>query len=488
MVAENAKILTANQIIRIHEASLEILREVGIEVHNDHARDIYQKHGCQVNRDSRRVLFPVQVVEEYRQMTSGEFTMYGRDPQYDKTLPHDGPLLMNGSSAPYIIDPVTGAQRFSTSADIANVARLAHELSGFDFFSVALLAADAPVEMYNLYRFYPALKNCAKPVRGGMETTQNPEKGAEDLLKLLYLFAGGKELYHERPFVLLHACPIIAPLKMDAGSTALLIYFTEKGLPVYSSTVCNGGLTSPIPLAGTLAQSNAEYLAMNVLQQMVNPGRPYLYGALPTIMDTKSGAYASGAIECGILNMALCQMAHYYQVPYSGYMGLTNSKLCDTQAGYEKALSSMGGMMSGLDIIIMGMLIDALMAFDYAQAIVDNEIALMIKQASRPIDTSDEMLSLDLIKETGPGGSFVESDQTLAMRYTAAFEPQVADRDFRASWEARGGKEAKTVALEAAREILTGPLDLLLDRQVDAELRNAFCGLPEGEIVLPEGW
>ena len=123
---------------------------------------------------------------------------------------------------------------------------------------------------------------------------------------------------------------------MDQNSTELMLFYTEQGLPSHPTIVPNGGLTAPLTLAGTLAQGNAEFLALAVLREMVRRSTPTVYSVLPTIADMRSGAYAPGGIECGMLNMAHAQMARFYNVPSSGYIGLTNSKDVDAQAGFEK--------------------------------------------------------------------------------------------------------------------------------------------------------
>ena len=120
---------------------------------------------------------------------------------------------------------------------------------------------------------------------------------------------------------------------MDFDSTAGLIYYTERDLPCYPTIVPNAGLTSPLTLAGTLAQGNAEFLAAAVLEQMVRPGKATIYASLPTVGDMRTGAYAPGAIETGILFIAVAQMALFYNVPNGGYIGLTNAKVNDAQSG-----------------------------------------------------------------------------------------------------------------------------------------------------------
>ncbi len=180
------------------------------------------------------------------------------------------------------------------------------------------------------------------------------------ILKLGSLIAGSDEAYREHPFVTHHYCPVVSPLTMDKLSTEAIIFFSEQGLPVYPTIVPNAGLTSPMSLAGTLAQGNAEFLAAATLMQMVREGTPLIYATLPTVADMRTGAYASGGIECSMLHMAHAQMAHYYNVPYGGYIGLTNSKINDAQSGYETGMGTMAGLLAGMDMFNMGGLLTKL--------------------------------------------------------------------------------------------------------------------------------
>lgn len=154
---EFVKLLSSEEVERVHEASLEILEKVGILVRNDKARDIYVKHGCKVNSKTLIVKMPRQVVEEFRKAFVPNFTFRGRDPKFDRTIPRDRPVVVTASSAPNIIEPETGEERRATSTDISNIAFIINELSGFDVFSISTLADDAPEGQLSLSRFYPAL-------------------------------------------------------------------------------------------------------------------------------------------------------------------------------------------------------------------------------------------------------------------------------------------------------------------------------------------
>lgn len=471
-----AALLTQEQVERIHDASLEILEETGLKVRFEPARELFKKHGCRV--EDERVRFPRAVVEQYRKAVPPSFTFRGRDPKFDKTIPQDSPVIVTASSAPDIIDPLTGQERRAESRDIAQIAHLVNELPGYDVFSISTLADDAPPDQFTVSRLYPALKYCLKPIR---VTTTNM-KDTLSVMEMAYMVAGGEEAYKEHPFLTHHYCPVVSPLTMDHLSTENVMFFAKEGLPVYPTIVPNAGLTSPMSMAGTLVQGNAEFLAALMLMQMTREGTPTIYATLGTVADMRSGAYTSGAIECGMLHMAFAQMARFYNVPCGGYIGLTNSKLNDAQAGYETGMSGMAGLLAGMDMFNIGGLIDALKTFDFAKAVIDDEIAQMMKRMKRGISFTEEDLALGLIKEIGPGGSFITAKHTISRMKTEAVMTKLADRDARTIWEKKGATDIHAKAMKRAKEIIASNTAPLIPPELDEKIRAAFPGLVAGEL------
>ena len=475
-----AQFLTPDEVEHIHAASLEILDSVGVLVHNPKAREIYRHHGCKVEDDTGIVRFPREVVENFRQAFVPQFSFSGRDPQFDRTIPDDRPVIITGSSAPNVIDPETGEERRATSTDIANIAYLINELPGYDVFSISTLADDAPAGQYSISRFYPSLKNCLKPIRSN---TPN----MEDLMQVLELgaiIAGGEEAYQERPILSHHYCPSVSPLSLDVDSLEAVMYLTEKGLPVYGTIVPNAGLTGPMTVSGTLTLGNAEFLALGVLMQMIRPHTPLIYAVLSTVADLRSGAYAPGAIETGMLQMAHSQMAGFYNVPSGGYIGLTNSQTNDAQCGYETGMNVTGALLGGTDMFNMGGLLGGLMAFDFAKAVIDSEIAMMLKRMQQGVRFSKENMALDVIAETGPGGNYMDKMHTMEHMRSAAYFPDLAVRDLRDPWRAGGSPDSQSRAMDQAREILTRDNPAVFSAEVDAKIRARFEALVSGDA----GW
>ncbi len=472
-----AELLTPEQVARVHEASLEILEDVGVLVCNVEARERFARHGCHVDSETQVVKLPRAIVEQFRQACPPTFTFHGRDPRYDRTLPGDRPVIATASSAPDILDPETGQVRRSRSDDIARIAFAVNELAGYDLFTLAVVADDAPPGQYHISRFYPALKNCLKPVRGSAPTLDEADK----ILRMAALIARGEAAFWERPFVTFQYCAVISPLTMDVESTEKLMRLTEWGIPSYGVVAPNAGVSAPLTLMGALAVGNAEFLAQITLEQMSKPGKPIVYDSLPTVVDVRKGEYTPGAIETGILLMACAQMARFYHVPSAGFAGLTNAKVNDAQSGYETGMSTLAAVLGGMDLLNMGGLLDALMVFDYARLVIDNEIALMLKRVQRGLEFSEDNLALDVIAAVGPGGTFIDTRHTLKHMRTTALLPEVADRDARDLWLQKGALDSQVRALQRAKDILRRDNPAVFSPDVDAQIRAEFADLVAGD-------
>lgn len=479
-----AKLLTEDEVIRVHEASLEILEQIGVSVRSEKARDRFVKHGCRVDAGSDVVKFPRDVVEHFRSACPPSFTYHGRDPRFDRTIPDDGPLFVTGSSAPDVKDPVTGEIRRSRSDDIAKIAHMVNRLEGFDLYGISVIADDAPQGWHYFSRFYPALKNCLKPVRGSAPSLEEAEK----ILEMCEIVAGGKEAFWERPFVTFQSCPMISPLVLEPESTDKLMRFAELGVPCATAVAPTAGMTAPLSLIGTIALVNAEFLALAVLEQMSRPGKPTVYESVIAMADMRTGAYATGAIESGIMEMGCAQMARYYNIPCGGFSGMTNAKLNDAQAGYETGMSTMAFLLAGADLITVGCLLNGLIVFDYGNAVISHEIARMLKRTARGLNAvprseepcTEEDLAVAAIAAIGPGGMFLDTPHTMERIRTESMFPEIADRRSWNQWEEKGGLDAHARAMQRVHELLSQDNPAVFSHEVDDRIQAKFDGVVRG--------
>ena len=268
---------------------------------------------------------------------------------------------------------------------------------------------------------------------------------------------------------------MVSPLKLDTEVTQILIEWCRAGLPVALSSAPMAGSTSPVTLAGTLVQLNAEQLSGIVLTQLVRPGTPVLAGYIPGLADMRGGGYVGGAVEFGMMQAAAAQLAHFYGVPIYASGGMTDSKLPDIQAGFEKMATLLLAAMGGCNYIhhAIGMLTN-MDSVSLEQAVIDDEIAAMVQRVLSGIAVTETSMAVDAIDRVGPGGHFLMDAHTREFMRSEVFFPLVADRQNRPVWEAAGRQDARTRAWARVEKLLAEHEPPGLPAEVDAEIRRRF--------------
>jgi len=145
-------------------------------------------------------------------------------------------------------------------------------------------------------------------------------------------------------------------------------------------------------------------------------------------------------------------------------------------------------VLAGMDMLNMGGLIEALKTFDFAKAVIDDEVAQMLKRLKRGLEFNEENLALDVIRKIGPGGSFIVEPHTIKRMKTAAILTKLSDRDTRTQWEKKGSLDIQAHAMNRAREILSKQSSTLFSEEVESRIRARFSELVEGNLEVPEGW
>jgi trimethylamine--corrinoid protein Co-methyltransferase len=461
--------LTEEQVRRIHEASLNVLQQTGIRVDNEEVLALFCKAGASV--DGNRVRIPHAMVEEAVDKVPSQVLLAGRDPAHDLLLEDKRVYAGTGGSPTQVLDPGAETVRPGTLSDLADIVRLADALEHVDFIVIPLYPTDVPKEEVPVNRFYTSLINTTKHVMGGMDSV----RGAEQVLEMGMRIAGSLEALQERPFISCITSWMVSPLHLDVRVADILLYWCRNGLPLVLSSAPMAGSSAPITLAGTLVQLNAEQLSGIVLTQLVRPGTPVLAGYIPGVADMRTGGYLGGAVEFGMMQAAAAQMAQFYGVPIYGSGGMTDSKLPDQQAGYEKMVTLLLAAMSGCNYIhhAVGMITN-MNSISLEQAVIDDELVGMVMRVLRGIEVTDETLAGEVIERVGPGGNFLIDHHTIQFMRSEFFFPKVGDRQDRTLWEEEGKLDIRARAAARAKRLLREHRSPGLPPEVDAALRAEF--------------
>ena len=477
LIGGKFKVLGEGDIERIHASALAILEKVGIRVESPQILNLLKKGGAKVKSRSEIVRFPKKMIEQALQVAPKEVNLYGRKEGYNLYLTDERVYLGTGGAAIKILDLETGQVRSTTLKDLANLARLVDYLDNIHFFQRPVVATDVPVSKLDVNTFYTALSNTYKHVMGGASTVE----GVRNVIELASLVAGGEDKLREAPFISFVTSWMISPLKLDINATNVLFEIVKNGIPVALSSAPMAGSTAPVTIAGILTQVHAEELSGIVLAQLIREGSPILYGPVPAAVYMRTMGYAGGAIETALMNVGAVQLAHYIGVPIYSDAGLTDSKIPDIQAGYEKMASILLVALAGGNYIhhAAGML-ESMLTVAYEQYVIDNDIIGMALRVLQGIKVNKETIAQDVIEAVGPGGNFLIQPHTIKYaRSEEYFLPQVADREERTRWENAGSLDGRERARQRAKEILTKPAQNLIPEDVDREIRRRF------EILLP---
>lgn len=461
--------LADEQIRQIHEAALQVLSKTGLRCTYEPARSIFEGAGADV--DSDRIRIPEAVVEKALDTCPSELVLCGRDPEHDLRIGGTRVHMGTGGAALDVVDPHNGTVRRGQLDDVANLALLVDNLEHIEFYLRPTEPQDIPDEITDVNKYYAALTNTTKHVMAGINTAD----GLEDVFELASMIAGGPEALRERPFVSIIACWMVSPLKIDPHTTELLLRTVELGLPAVVCSAPMAGATSPMTLAGTLVQINAELLSGIVLTQAAKPGAPVLYGAVPSTSNMRNGAYIGGSPEFGMMNAAAAQLAHFYEVPIYNSAGLTDSKCSDIQAGYEKGFSVLQAALAGSNFIHHAAgLLEAMSTIAYEQFVIDNEILGMARRCIEGIDLSDLDAAVEAIDRSAPGGNYLMDELTLEKMRTELYDVTISDRQSRRDWEDAGTPDIVQAARQRALDILSTAEPPGLDPDIDTAIRDRF--------------
>jgi trimethylamine--corrinoid protein Co-methyltransferase len=466
------KPLSDEDVKRIHEASLTILEQVGIEVQESECREIFQRAGARVDPDLNRVYIPREMVEEALQTARNEVLLAGRDPQHDMLLGGTRVYMGTGGAAVNILDPNTQHVRETTLADVANIGRLVDALDNIHFYLRACVARDIPSELLDVNTYYAAISNTTKHVTGNCFTVES----ARDVLEMAAMIAGGMDSLRERPFISFITCWTVSPLRYAPETVEVLTEVVRQEMPVILSSAPQSGATSPAALAGSLAQINAEELSGITYCQLVKPGTPVLLGYVPSVSDLRTGNFVGGAPEFALMHAAVAQLGQFYNLPVYNSSGLADSKIPDIQAGYEKGITSVTAALSGANYIHHSAgLLESMLTVAYEQYVIDDDINGAVMRMVRGIEVTDETLSLDVIAQVCQGdGHFLGTQQSLELMNSEYYYPHTGDRQRRADWEADGGLDMWQRARQRARQILQTHQPRPIPPDVDAAIRERF--------------
>jgi trimethylamine--corrinoid protein Co-methyltransferase len=462
------------------------LARTGVEIMASECRDFMQKAGARVDTTKNRVFISREMVERALQTVNKNVVLYSRDGSMDLHLRGKRVHLGTGGAAVTVLDLETGRARESRLRDLYDIGRLVDMLDNIHFYLRPVVAREVANDDIDVNTFYACLASTRKHVMGGCYF---PEKVAE-IKQMGVMIAGSEADFRARPFLSFNLGWMVSPLRFATETTATLTAAVRAGIPVALVSAPQAGATSPASLVGSLVQVVAEELAGIVYVQLLQPDHPLLMGGMPLVSDLRTGGMIGGTAELALMNAASAQMTHFYGVPVYSSSALTDSKIPDIQAGFEKGLTTAVVALAGAQYNhhSAGML-ESMLAVAYEQYIIDDDINGQAMRLVRGLEVTEESLSLDVIHDVCNGeGHYLGHPQTLELMNSEFHYPHTVDRGTRADWEETGSLDMRERARWQARITLKSYFPEIIPAAVDAQLRERFNILLPQEIMRPGGY
>jgi trimethylamine--corrinoid protein Co-methyltransferase len=451
----------------VHEKTVKILAETGVKVETDLGRDYLKKAGAEVNENTRIVRIPRKLLEESLEAAPKKFSLGARRPDWDLGMNEGDCYLVPDGEGISILDHRTRKQRPATFLDWLDSTRMIDALDEVGVYWSMVEQGDKRGTLIDSVHYWINIfQNFSKHVQDS-----SPDAGRSSwLLEILQAVFGDRETIKKtNPFSFL-VCPQSPLIIEEQGTDA---YLAMKGyqIPIAVMPMPLMGGTGPGNMISMTILTNCEVLAMLCLVQAAEPGTPFIYAPALAVMNPRTGMYAAGAIENGLMSSAAIEMARYYQLPVEGSGGGTDTFLPGIQASVERALNALFPIMSWPDLMVGCGLLGGSMIMSLEQLVIDAEMFRMSKQAHRGIPTHDEAWLDDVIQKAGPGGNFLGEKSTIKnMRSGEWLIPQLGVHDTQKSWESSGRKDILDEARDKVDQILKTHKPLPLGDDIEKEL------------------
>lgn len=436
------ELLADGEVASILDDALRTLERVGVKVENLAAAELLLAAGA--SRRDGRLLLPERQVRAALATPPASFALCDRNGAPAFELGKGRTSFDPGSAAIYRIDSscvaAAGGRRPATTADVIALARLVDGLPGYAAQSTALVPGDVPDAIADRWRLFLALLNGSKPVVTGTFS----KHGFAPMLAMLTAVRGSERALRERPLALFDCCPT-SPLTWSDLTAAALVDAARAGVPANLVAVPMTGATAPVTLRGALVQLAAENLAGVAIHQLAAPGAPLVWGGAPSAFDMRHGSAAMGAIESAMLNVANAQIGRALGLPTHAYLGLSDAKCPDYQAGMESASGALLGALAGIDLVSGPGLLDYLLSQSLEKLLLDHEACRAALRCARGIDTAGDggTDTVALLGELAQAGELLSHPHTRGhWRSELAIASPLVDRASYGDWEAAGSTTA----------------------------------------------
>ncbi len=476
--------LSKKLIEQIIEQARDVLCSLGVQIFNPDLVSLLADHGARILKEDTRVYFSQQMIDLALSRAPRSFQLFNVQGIQTHDFRGDQVYFTPGSSALEILDINSKKSRRAGTVDYIRYAKIVQQLSLIHSQSTAFVPADVPERISDSYRLFLSLLFCEKPVVTGTFSVDSFE-----VMKNFQVAVRGDEAaLRQKPLTIFSCCPT-SPLKWSHTTSENIRQCGQFGIPVEFIAMPLAGFVAPVTLVGTLIQHTAETLSGIIISQMCSPGTPFLYGGSPAIFDFRHETAPMGAIETMMMDCAYSEIGKYLGFPTQAYIGLSDAKLVDSQAGLESGIGATLAALAGINNICGPGMMDFENCFSLEKLIIDHEICRMIYRLLEGIQPRDDFPALPRFQELIAEKTLLLSEHTvLHLRTEHSIPGAVINRQKRSRWESEGSRSPEQEAHQQVYKLLAD----YQPSRLPAEIKQSLLTLMKneakkyGQDTLPE--
>lgn len=483
------KLLAEDRVESIVEEAYDVLEQIGVTVEHPRAVEMLAGAGAKVGDDGMRVFISRELCAGCLSTVRSEFELFDRDGEGACTIGGGETVFDPGSAALSLYDYERAEIIRPTTRDVVEFAVLTEQLDAYGLQSTGLIPSDVHEELSDRFRLLIALAYGKKPIVTGTFTLE----GFSTMHALLCAVRGGPESLKEKPLAIFDCCPT-APLTWSELTCDALVSCARTGVPAETVSMPLTGATSPVTLAGAIVQHTAETLSGVVIHQLAGPGSPIVYGGAPSCFDMRSAETPMGSVETMMIDVSYAQVGKHLGLPVHAYMGLSDAKLPDYQAGFETAMGVFLAILAGINVVSGPGMLNFVGTQSLEKLVLDAEICAMARRLMAGVAFADGPAALEELRAHADDKSFLTSEHTRKhYRSEAYFPSEVIDRGSQGQWESTGKLDASARAHKKVRGLLDGPriepphakiLDEMANIMLDDARAHGAASLPDWKCLL----
>lgn len=478
------ELLPADLVKQVLDEAFQVLDSPGVKVLASEARELLAEAGATIDQHNHVAHIPERLAREALSTVPHQFHLYDRKGERAVQYGGDAVQFDPGSSGINILDPETMEHRPAETPDLVRLIQVAEMLPQYDAQSTAVVCADVPEAIGDIYRLYLVLLYSNKPIVTGSFSVDTTGL----MFDMLGIISGGRQALAQRPLAIFDVCPS-PPLTWTGFAAQNLIDLARAEVPAEIVSMPLAGATAPVTLLGSVVQHTAETLSGIAIHQLARPGSSLVWGGAPAIFDMRHGTTPMGAVETAMLNVCNAQIGKSLGLPTHGYLGASEAKIVDAQAGLESGITALLGAMAGVNMISGAGMLDFLACQSAEKLVVDAEAIAMAKRLLEGVQIRTDPLATAMFAGIDFKADFLKQKITRQLfAEEQHLSSPVIDRSSLRTWQEQGHPDTFNRAKKQVEKLLENYERPGTPAEIERELHKMMAKIAKnaGLDGLPE--